>query len=118
MALSVMREGTSKVEAKTLAKALVFDAGMCLITLDETYSNDTYGPGDFSMTTLWPTDSGTFHMNDKCSRSAFLPSVVSSNAQNLIDLTFTVSTLAPKSVCMPLSWPVSFCVKGTLEGNV
>jgi hypothetical protein len=115
---SVMRDGTSKIEAEILAKALVFDAGMCLVTLDETYSNDTYGLDDFSMTTLWPTDSGTFHMSDKFSRSAFLPSVVSSNPQNLIELTFTVSTLASKSVRMPLNWPVSFCVEGTLEGNV
>lgn len=115
---SVMRDGTSKIEAEILAKALVFDAGMCLVTLDETYSNDTYGLDDFSMTTLWPTDSGTFHMSDKFSRSAFLPSVISSNLQNLIELTFSVSTLASKSVRMPLNWPVSFCVEGTLEGNV
>ena len=118
MVPSVMRDGTSKIEAETLAKALVFDAGMCLVTLDQTYSNDTYGLDDFSMTTLWPTDSGTFHMSDKFSRSAFLPSVVSSNAQNLTELAFTVSTLKQKSVRAPLSWPVNFCAEGTLEGNV
>jgi len=115
---SVMRDGTSKVEAETLAKALVFDAGMCLVTLDETYSNDTYGIDDFSMTTLWPTDSGTFRMSDTFSRSAFLPTVISSNAQNLIELGFTVSTLKQKSVRVPLSWPVNFFAEGTLEGNV
>ena len=116
---SVMRDGTSTVEAETLCKALAFDAGMCIVTMDEASSNDTYGVDDFNMTTLWPTSSGTFQMSDKFNRSAILPYVGGGGRQpNMIEITFTISTLKKNSERVPLCWPVSFSVEGTLEGNV
>lgn len=119
MVSSVIRDGKSTVEAETLCKALAFDAGMCIVTLNEASSNDTYGVDDFNMTTLWPTSSGTFRMSEKFSRSAFLPTVGGGGRQpSMIEMVFTVSTLKKKSERVPLCWPVSFCVEGTLEGNV
>ena len=114
---SVVRDGTSAVDAESLSKALAFDAGMCLVTLDEASGNDTFGVTEFVMTTLWPTSSGTFRMSDKFSRPAFLPTVGGfSRRQDLIELAFTVSTLKTESALVPLNWPISFCAEGTLEG--
>ena len=120
MLASVMRDVNSTVEAETLCKALAFDTGMCIVTMDEASSNDTYGVDDFSMTTLWPTSSGTFKMSDNFSRSAFLPTVGGNGSKqhNLLEVAFTVSTLKKNSERIPLSWPVTFCVEGTLEGTV
>lgn len=115
---SVVRDGTSTLDAESLSKALAFDAGMCLVTLDEASGNDTYGVGEFVMTTLWPTASGTFSMSDKFSRPAYLPTVSGAGKrQDLIEVAFTVSTLKSESTRIPLCWPISFCVEGTLEGT-
>ena len=117
---AAVRDGNSTVEAESLSKALVFDAGMCIVTLDEASSNDTYGVDDYSMTTLWPTSSGTsFQMSDKFSRPAYLPNLGGGGThQHLIQMAFSLSTLKKNSTRVPLCLPISFTVEGTLEGTV
>ena len=114
---SEVRDGSSRVDAETLSKALAYDAGMCIVTLDEASSMDTYGIDDLTMTTLWPTPTGTFRMSDTFSRDTFLPTSGGSTQNHLIQLLFTVSTLKKDSTRVPLTWPIPFCAEGTLEGN-
>jgi len=117
---AAVRDTSSTVLAETLSKALVFDAGMCLVTLDGANSNDTFGTDDYAMTTLWPTASGTsFRMSEKFSRTTCLSTLEGvPGQQHLVQLKFNISTLKKDSVKIPISLPISFSVEGTLEGTL
>jgi hypothetical protein len=108
------------VEAESLSQALVFDAGMCIVTLDQSGTNDTYGVDELAMTTLWPVASGScLRMSDKFSRSTHLSTLSGGSAQqHLVDVAFSISTLKKNSARVPLCLPISCSVEGTLEGNL
>jgi hypothetical protein len=115
-----VRDRFSTVEAESLSQALVFDAGMCIVTLDQSGTNDTYGVDELAMTTLWPVASGScLRMSDKFSRSTHLSTLSGGSAQqHLVDVAFSISTLKKNSARVPLCLPISCSVEGTLEGNL
>ena len=115
---SAVKDGNSTQDAGLRAQALVLDAGMSVVTFDGGSSRDTYGVDDMTMTTLWPDGpSGILKMSDHFSRSTYLPISGSSGShlQNLVELSFKIATLKAKSKSVPLCWPITFTVEGTLE---
>ncbi len=98
----------------------MFDAGMCLVTLDRANSNDTFGTDDYAMTTLWLTASGTsFRISERFSRTTCLSTLEGvPGQQHLVQLKFNISTLKKDSVKIPISLPILFSVEGTLEGTL
>lgn len=113
---AVVHDQKSTIDAENLSKALVFDAGMAIVTLNGSSSIDTYGVDDLAMTTLWPTASGTLKMSEKYSRAVYLPTAWS--GQPLVTLQFDIWTLKKDSQRIPLSWQVPFFAGGTFEGRL
>ena len=116
---SAVRDGNSTADATELSKIIVMDAGKSIVTLNEGSSMDTYGVDDLAMTTLFPTSSGTLKMGGGFSRPTFLPFSGSGGPNpHLAEIAFKIWTLKANSERIPLSWPCTFTVEGTLEGIV
>ena len=104
------------VDAETRSRALAFDTGMILVTLDGAASKQTDGLEEPLLATLLPTESGTFAMRfDRILRFFQLPTTVMENGQ--VQVKINLWTLIKGSRKVPLDWKVVFSAGGVLEGS-
>ena len=109
-------ESSLVVDAEVRSRALAFNTGMILVTLDGAASKQTDGLEEPLLATLLPTESGTFAMRlDRMLRSFQLPTTLMENGQ--VQLKINLWTLVKGSKKIPLDWKVVFSAGGVLEGS-
>ena len=109
-------EQSLAVDAEARSRALAFDTGMLLATLDGATAQHTDALEEPLLATLLPTESGTFAMRfDRMLRSFQLPTTFMGNGH--FPLKINLWTLINGSKKVPLNWKVDVTVGGILEGN-
>ena len=113
-------EKDSKIDADALSRALVWDTGMAIVTMDSSSAINTIGLSGQLMATLLPKDPpGILQMNFNSQdeeAAARAPSTVSS--QEMVPLKFNIYTMGKNSSVVPLQWPVNCYVGGVLRGRL
>ena len=109
-------EKSLAVDAEGRSRALAFDTGMLLATLDGATAQHTDTLEEPLLATLLPTESGTFAMRfDRMLRSFQLPTTFMGNGH--VPLKINLWSLMKDSVKVPLEWKCDFTVGGILEGS-
>ena len=99
----------SNYESK--AKAIVYDAGMLIVTFDNMRSNTTTGTLDQYMGSLYSEDPGVFRKQEsKASPSVVLP-------RHSSDLYFNLFTIKNQKTS-PLNWNIGAYVQGEMIGKL
>ena len=113
---SPIKEANLGVDAENRSRALAFDNGMVLATMDGATAQQTDILEEPLLATLLPTESGTFAMrSDRVLRTFQLNSTLMVNGQFPIKINLWKLIQGSKKV--PLDWKVDFKVEGILEGN-
>ena len=93
------------------AKAIVYDAGMLIVTFDNMRSNTTTGTLDQYMGSLYPEEPGVFTKHEsRVSPSVLLP-------RHSSDLYFNLFTIKNQNTS-PLNWTIGAYVQGEMIGKL
>lgn len=105
-------------DAELLAKTLVYDTGMVLVTLDSQSSITTMGTSEYFMACLWPTSDGRIVMTpqgkDGDNPAIYLPSS-GAVAANVI---FNIWVYNEDGTIRRLDWKTGLYVAGILQGTI
>ena len=101
-------------DAEGLAKTLVYDTGMVLVTFDSQRSISTMGTSEYFMACLWPTGDGTIVMRPTSTSPAiYLPSSGATQA-NVI---FNIWVYNEDGSTRQIEWKTGLYVAGILQGK-
>jgi hypothetical protein len=102
----------------TKARALVYDTGQVIVTMENTSSNLNSVTGDIVVATLYPTPQGSLEM-----LTSFLPRPMVklpffASGTSTIPVTFRLSRFNDDETLMPFVWKTGAYLSGTLRGTL
>ena len=112
-----MEETSLSIDAENKSRALAFNTGMLLATLDGATNMQSDGLEEPLLATLLPTESGTFAIKLNSMLKTFQLSTPSLMGNGHFPIKINLWTLTKGSKKVPLDWKIDVVVHGVLEGT-
>ena len=111
-----MEEKSLEVDAENKSRALAFNTGMLLATLDGATNMQSDGLEEPLLATILPTESGTFALKLNSMLKTFQLSTPSLMGNGHFPVKINLWSLTKGSKKVPLNWKIDVIVSGVLEG--